>query len=150
MSHSTASVRMVLRFWSTRSRYPVMQFRSFTSVFAAVAILGAAWVPHRTLAQDYVFTTFAGIVGQDAETDGIGDNARFRFPSSLCIDSAGTLFVTDVMRGETDFRASVRRITPTGAVTTVYRHPEFVSWFNGIVVDGDGNLYVTHGHAVYR
>jgi hypothetical protein len=102
-------------------------------------------------AQDYVFTPFAGTSGQLGDTDGSSGDARFRWPTSVCIDKAGNLFVVDRIRASEgpDLRPCVRKITPTGAVTTVYRHSA-AGGFRGIAVAADGNLYVTCGHAVCR
>jgi sugar lactone lactonase YvrE len=56
-------------------------------------------------------TTLAG--GASGFTDGSGDAARFHQPVSLAFDGAGSLYVSDW--GNT----SIRRVTLTGAVTTV-------------------------------
>lgn len=56
-------------------------------------------------------TTFAG--GQWGFQDGNGQSARFNRPMGIDIDSYGNLFVTDY------FNNRVRKITPTGSVTTI-------------------------------
>ena len=50
--------------------------------------------------------------------DGIGSDARFREPWSIDVDSSGTLWVTDT------WNHTIRRITPSFAVTTVAGRPE--------------------------
>lgn len=80
--------------------------------------------------------------------DGTGSAARFYKPVSICKDVSGNLYVSD--RGNN----MVRKITPSGAVTTLagsttagYTDATGSSarfsepW--GITVDGAGNIYVT-------
>ena len=80
--------------------------------------------------------------------DGTGSTARFYKPVSICKDVSGNLYVSD--RGNN----MVRKITPSGAVTTLagsttagYTDATGSSarfsepW--GITVDGSGNVYVT-------
>lgn len=66
-----------------------------------------------------VVSTFAGKVGvsgtapgyDSANVDGTGSAARFFYPTSLAIDSANNLYVTD--------NYTIRKITPDRVVTTV-------------------------------
>lgn len=95
-----------------------------------------------------VVTTLAGSAGQNGSADGTGIAARFGAPRSLTADAAGVVYVVD-----TD-NHTVRKITPTGVVTTVAgKAGEFgnvdgkgaaarFSEPRGITVDADGNLYV--------
>jgi streptogramin lyase len=55
--------------------------------------------------------TFAG--GSSGNTDGTGTAARFRFPYAVVCDLSDNVFVADYMNG------AIRRITPSGVVTTV-------------------------------
>lgn len=86
-----------------------------------------------------VTTTLAGSAGQTGSADGIGSAARFNRPSSIAVDAAGQLFVTD------ELNHTVRKITPAGAVST----------FAGVagqggVVNGttEARLYAPRGVAV--
>src|SRR6478672_6955001 len=78
-------------------------------------------------------STFAGLVANAGNVDGSGSNARFNQPSGLAVDSADNIFVTDRDNN------SIRKITPTGDVTTVIGG---ISSPRSIAVDNAGNLYV--------
>ena len=94
-----------------------------------------------------VVTTLAGMAGIAGGADGIGTAASFNYPFGIAIDDAGNLYVTD--SGNT-----IRRITPSGAVTTLAGTAGVTgsadgtgpaAQFNqpqGIAVDGAGNAYV--------
>ncbi|TFV95212.1 hypothetical protein E4K72_18100 [Oxalobacteraceae bacterium OM1] len=100
----------------------------------------------RKLAANGAVTTIAGKAGVQGSADGTGTNALFTSPRGIAVDSAGNLYVTD--------GSVVRRITPTGAVTTIAgRQGEFdnldgvgaAARFrtpDGIVIDSAGTLYV--------
>jgi sugar lactone lactonase YvrE len=102
-----------------------------------------------------VVTTLAGLAQLDAagdpvggSADGIGNAARFSFPSGVAVDGAGNVYVAD--RGN----VTIRKVTPTGVVTTLagsagnsglndgtgssaqFRDP------SGLAVDSAGNIYV--------
>ena len=80
--------------------------------------------------------------------DGTGSAAKFSFPESLWLDSAGNVFVADYNND------TIRKVTPAGVVTTVGGSPGMIGTadgtnsaarFNlmeGIFVDPFGNLYV--------
>jgi sugar lactone lactonase YvrE len=103
----------------------------------------------RKIADDGVVTTMAGSPGERGASDGLGSSARFDLPLGIAVDSAGHVYVADT------FNNTVRKITPEGLVTTVAgvaRASGFVDgpaasarfhWPHGIVLDPEGNAYVT-------
>lgn len=92
-------------------------------------------------------STFAGS-GNMGEVDGQGDAASFSNPAGICIDAAGNLYVSDSAGNR------IRKITPTGAVSTLAGSgvfggntdgPKASATFNqpiGITVDNAGFVYV--------
>ncbi|WP_422354159.1 Ig-like domain-containing protein [Roseivirga pacifica] len=93
---------------------------------------------------------FVGTGGLGAQ-NGAGDQATFRFPSSMTIDSNDNIYITD------SGNYLIRKISPSGEVTTLAgsgtsqyldgngTSASFV-FPTGVTVDVDGNLYVTdHG-----
>ncbi len=110
----------------------------------------------RKITSSGVVTTFAGLAGSVGSTDGTGSLARFNSPQAVALDGSGNLFVAD---GNNN---SIRRITPSGVVTTIaggsygsadgtgtaarFNHPV------GVAVDGSGNVYVgdTYNHTVRK
>jgi len=58
-------------------------------------------------------TTLAGLARNYGCADGAGSQARFNRPSSIALDSATNLFVTDSLNH------AIRKITPGGSVSTI-------------------------------
>lgn len=77
--------------------------------------------------------TLAGYAGSQGQGDGDLVHATFACPFGMALDGGGNLYVTDA-QGE-----SVRRITPTGTVSTLVA--QFAAP-GGITRDGFDNLYV--------
>jgi sugar lactone lactonase YvrE len=94
-------------------------------------------------------TTVAGTPGRTGYADGTGAAAEFNYPYGIAMDKSGNMYVSDES-GET-----VRKVTPSGVVTTLAGTPGVsgsangtgsAALFNspaGIVVDGSGNIYVS-------
>jgi hypothetical protein len=93
-------------------------------------------------------TTFAGIA-QAGYADGTGDAARFNRPTGVAVDHSGNYYVAD------DYNYTIRKVTPSGVVTTVAGTPGdagsangtgSAALFNGpfrVVADSSNNLFVT-------
>ena len=67
----------------------------------------------RKITSEGVVTTLAGLAGTPGATDGTGSVARFSGPISLAVDAWSNVYVADTGNH------TIRRITPSGVVTTV-------------------------------
>jgi streptogramin lyase len=100
---------------------------------------------------NWVVSTIAGVAGSAGSTNGIGTIARFRFPTALAVDGAGTLYVAD------EGNSTIRMITPFGntwMVTTIAGSPGNFGTADGmngsarfeepygVAVDKSGSVYV--------
>ncbi len=74
----------------------------------------------------YTFTTMAGMAGVSGAADGTGAAARFNNPTGVAVDPTGNVYLTDY------YNHVVRRVTPTGGVTTVAGHTGISGTQNGI------------------
>ena len=96
-------------------------------------------------------TTIAGKPYQMGDDDGIGNQASFRRPYGLTLDLEGNILVAD------EWNHKIRRVSPTGEVTTVAGDGEIDSddglaaaaSFNypwDMTVDSMGNIFVADGY----
>jgi len=96
-----------------------------------------------------VVTTLAGAAAGPGSNDGAGSAAHFNYPCGVAVDSAGTLYVSDLANN------TIRQITPAGVVTTLAGSASSGTGTNdgtgsaasfanpaGLAVDTNGNVYV--------
>lgn len=85
-------------------------------------------------------TTWVGAAGQSGNADGAANTARLNQPTRLTFDSAGVLYVTDQNQ-------TVRKVTPSGVVSTFVTVQDVTfdrlhRGLTGIAVDAAGYVYV--------
>ncbi|MDE2432882.1 MAG: hypothetical protein KGN37_08530 [Burkholderiales bacterium] len=85
-----------------------------------------------------VVSTLAGMAGVQDSVDGIGSTARLVYPQGMATDRAGNLYVAD--------NTTIRKITPTGVVTTVVGVPRKSGFVPGAL---PGIIGAPHGVAIY-
>jgi len=91
-----------------------------------------------------VVTTLAGSDSgaESGNTDGVGSAALFFNPSAVAVDGAGNVYVADTGNGE------VRKVTPSGAVTTLAGRPQQFVAPAGVAVDASGNVFVSDNDTI--
>ncbi|OHE78890.1 MAG: hypothetical protein A3G75_09890, partial [Verrucomicrobia bacterium RIFCSPLOWO2_12_FULL_64_8] len=104
-----------------------------------------------------VVTTLAGSAGIRGGADGVGTAATFSYPTSVAVDAAGNVYVSDGNRPS----SKIRKITPAGVVSTVAgttnTHgialgalPGSLASIGGIAIDTHGVLHVAAEGAILR
>jgi hypothetical protein len=99
------------------------------------------------------FVTLAGVRDEQGTNDGEGAQARFSEPAGMAVDMAGNLYVAD--------REVIRKVTPTGTVSTVAGTrgslglrfgalPGSLNKLNEIAIGPDGVLYAISGEALIK
>jgi gliding motility-associated-like protein len=86
-----------------------------------------------------VVTILAGS-GANGAADGTGTDASFSFPFAIAIDALGNVYLIDQNNINGGGGGSLRKITPTGVVTTLIKSG--IGGY-GIAVDTFGNLYTS-------
>ncbi len=110
----------------------------------------------RQISSAGVVSTLAGAPGQSGYADGVGSAAKFNQPHDLAIDKAGNVYALEA-------NSTVRKITPTGIVTTVagnglattesitgQKTPNAIENFktNCIAVANNGDVYVSESGVI--
>jgi hypothetical protein len=67
------------------------------------------------ISESWEVTTLAGSATASGTVDGTGSSARFASPKGMSVDREGNAYTVD------NFCCTLRKITPTGAVTTLPR-----------------------------
>ncbi len=99
----------------------------------------------RRVAPDGTVTTVAGKAGYSGFVDGLGTAAQFSGLCGVALAADGMIYVTD------RDNMAIRRITPAGLVSTLYRNTggnaaNSLVKPTGIAIDAADNLYVTDSY----
>jgi NHL repeat. len=98
-------------------------------------------------------TTLAG-TGELGGADGEGTQAQLTNPSAVTVDGEGNVFVlgADVRVGQHD-EARIRKITPTGQVSTVAKRIKGIDprgHYTGLAASANGKVYVSDLYSVFE
>lgn len=89
----------------------------------------------RKISANGVVSTLAGRRGEPGLNDGVSSTARFTNAQYLAVDASGNLFAFDTR--------SIRKVTPTGAVSTVATLAADPQYFpTGMTIDASGTLWL--------
>lgn len=84
-----------------------------------------------------VVTTLAGMAGRGGSDDGVGSEARFSSPVAVAVDGEGNVYVGS-------YDDTVRRVSPTGEVTTLAGRSGQAGFFDA--TGRDARFYFSHNH----
>lgn len=112
----------------------------------------------RKVTPDGKVSTLAGQAGMTGSADGPASEARFNNPNGLCVGLDGNVYIADT------FNHTIRKIAPSGNVTTLAGSPGQAGYLNGwgsaarfnfpvgVAVDNQGNVYVadTSNHTIRK
>jgi sugar lactone lactonase YvrE len=106
---------------------------------SSVGLTGIGLAPQAALTPG-IITTIAGNGQQGFGGDGgPATAASFYDPQDAQLDSAGNLYIADTVNN------SVRKVDPTGIITTVVPADGSRNTINGLALDAAGNLYYSGG-----
>ena len=83
-----------------------------------------------------VVSILAGAIGDPELIDGDGVDARFNYPNGVACDGDGNVYVADT------YNQAIRKITPTGLVSTLVGPEAGLGSPGGVACDAAGNIYV--------
>jgi len=96
----------------------------------------------RKVTPDGTVTTLAGSPPVSGSADGVGSAATFTRPTGIALDGAGNLYVADGGPG-------IRKVSPSGQVTTLFATGAGSDHLTGIAVDGAGNVFAAGSSCVF-
>lgn len=102
----------------------------------------------RKITSGGVVTTIAGD-GTVGNADGSGATASFTFMRSITMDSSGNLYVLD---NATISTMSIRKITPSGTVSTFFSGLPVSLGFGNLTLSSSGDFYISYRqlHRIYK
>src|SRR5439155_1232548 len=93
----------------------------------------------RPVGTNWVVTTLAGLAGSPGSANGTNSSARFRVPTGVAVDNAGSVYVAD------RDNHTIRQVTTAGEVTTL---AELAGYGRRAVAASDGCLIGLEGVGV--
>ena len=128
------------------SRRPFASSRILRSLLVRWLVICAMVQSAPAMAQTYQWSTWLGQAGSTGTANGIGNAARFTFPTDAAVDSSGNIYIVE--------NQTVRKATPSGVVTTLAGSAGVTGSANGtgsaarfynpsgVAVHTDGTIYV--------